>query len=389
MQETRLPHEKHIHLPNAATLQSLMEHRGECSVSIFFPTVEAGPETKQNRIHFKNALRSAEEQLRACGASDDAIAKTLAPVRGWENDETRWAHQAHGKAIFLHDGNKQAFRLPAGVEARTLVGDRYHVLPLIQLSSASHDHYVLCLEQHGPKLFHASTFAMEEVTMDFPSLEDVLGHELTNKTQQGHSTNSNGGRWMLHGHGDGSDEEQKKELHKFCRALDEDICKYLPSERTPLVVVAVDYLGAIYEDASRHPTIVGRVTGNPGSFDKDELHRRAFEAAEEKLRSPESQDVERFEEAQRSSKTATDMTELMTAAVDGRVELLLLSDDDLRFGSWDPDKRAVGVAPDNPRSENALIDMVAREVLSKGGRVRFIEEGTLSIKEPAVAVLRF
>ncbi len=391
MQHTGLPHEKHIHLPNAGTLKQLMEHRGECSVSIYFPTLQAGPETQQNRIHFKNALKQAEDGLRACGSSDEAIERTLAPIRGWADDEERWAHQGHGKAIFLHDGECHAHRLPASVEARTLVGDRFHVLPLIELQSASLDHYVLCLEQNGPRLLHSSAFAMDEVVMDFPSLSDVLGEELTNETQQGHSTNGAGGRHIFHGHGDGSDEEHKKELRKYCRAIDDAVRGILPSERTPLVVVAVDYVGAIYAEASHHGNLVGRVTGNPGSFDREELHRRALEVAEEQLRSPEHQDLERYEAARRTSKTTSDIRELLTAATDGRVELLLVADDQLRFGSWDPEKRKLSAAPETPRSENELLDLVAREVLAKGGRVRFMgdEDLELHADEPAVAVLRF
>lgn len=292
-------------------------------------------------------------------------------------------------AIFLHDGKVDDFRLPATVEARTLVGDRFHMLPLLQLRHSSCPHYVLCLEQSGPTLYSASAFSFDEVVMDFPSLEDALGHELTDKHEKGHSTNSDGGRWIIHGHGDGSDEEHKRELRKYCRIIDEKVRTYLPNDRTPLVVVAVEYVGAIYADASHHPKLVGTVAGNPGSFDRDELHRRAFTVAEPHFREPEERDLETLQEAVHKDQAAASLEQVLKAADAGRVEVLFLEPNGLITGQWKPTERELGDAPDTPRSEHALLDLAARSVLDKGGRLRFVDGESLPVDEPVAAILRY
>jgi len=389
MTETRLPHEKHIHLPNAATMARLLDHRGDRSLSMYIPTTESDEAITKNRIRFKNALSEVEDALASTGASKTEIEAQLSPLEGWVDDDERWLHQGRGLAVFLHDGEVESFRLPTNVEARVLVGDRFNLLPLLQLRDASAPHYVLCLEQNGSSLHASSTFSMDPLVVDFPSLEDALGYDTTERHTQGHSTNSDGGRWIIHGHGSGSDEEQKREIRKYCRIIDEKVRAYLPNGRTPLVVVAVDYVGAIYVEASEHPNIAGRVDGNPSSFDREELHRRAYAQAEGKLREPERRDLENLERAYHSPAAVADVDQVLTAAADGRVEVLFLEPSDELIGQWDEIERTVKKADSPGRSEHALMDRAAREVLDKGGRLRFVQGDALPGDAPLAALLRY
>ena len=389
MKDHKLPHED-IQLPNAATLERLLAHRGDYCVSIYFPTEEAGPGTDKNRIRFKNSLTEAETRLRTAGANDDQVRTTLAPIADWEGDSDRWAHQGHGLAIFLCDGEVETYRLPAPVEALTLVGDRYHLLRLLQLTEGGSDHYVLCLSQDGARLWHSDTYSMRPVTVDFPSLEDVLGYQLTEPQQSAHSTSNTGGRGIFHGHGAGTDEERKKEIRKFCSVLDAKVREYLPRPDTPLVVVAVEYVGAIYRDASSHGNVAGIVAGSPDAYDREELHKRALDVAQEKLSEPLKRDLERLLDGQHTDQTASGLTPVMQAATEGRVELLFLDQSKTSyFGAWDESSRKVGPAPDEPRSEHAILDWAARETLAKGGRLRFVAAEQMPSDEPVAAVLRY
>jgi hypothetical protein len=390
MYESRLPHEKHIHLPNAAVMARLLRHRGERSLSMYIPTTEGDEAVTKNRIRFKNALAEATDALRSLGASEAAIGELLKPLDGWADDDRWWAHQGPGLALFLHGGELEAFRLPASVEPRVLVGDRYHLLPLLQLRHASAPHYyVLCLEQSGPTLYASSTFSMDPLVMDFPSFEETVGHDTTERHTQGHSTHDDGGRWVFHGHGSGSDEEHKQEIGKYCRLIDERIRAYLPNDRTPLVVVAVEYVGAIYVSVSQHGNVVGRVDGNPGSFDRAELHRRAHEVADAKLREPARRDLEALQQAFYADRASAGVDDVLNAAADGRVEVLFLRPDERLVGEWDEAERSVVEAASARRSEHALMDRAAREVLDKGGRLRFVDGDALPSDEPLAAVLRY
>ncbi len=390
MHETRLPHEKNLHLPNAATMARLLMHRGSNAVSIYLPTVEAGDAITKNRIRFKNAMQQATDALRSMDADESTIRRTLEPVQAWLSDDDWWAHQGHGLAVFLHDGAHEVFRLPATVESRTLVGDRFHMLPLLQLRNASWPHYVLCLDQQGPTLYSATAYTLDEVMMTLPGLEDALGHQTTEAHSQGHSTTSDGGRWILHGHGGGSDEERKRELEKYCRVIDERVRAILPNARTPLVVVAVDYVGALYVSASEHPTIIGRVSGSPDAFDREELHRRSFSIVEAHFAEPRQRDLEALGRAMRQDEAAADIEQVLRAASDGRVEVLFLQPGERVTGEWEPTERSVTERPDDgARSDHALMDLAAREVLGRGGRLRFVADTALPVDEPVAAILRY
>lgn len=55
---------------------------GPC-VSIYAPMVEAGPETRQNRVRFKNLLQGAEELLhKRYEMKAEARSELLEPLRG-------------------------------------------------------------------------------------------------------------------------------------------------------------------------------------------------------------------------------------------------------------------------------------------------------------------
>jgi hypothetical protein len=61
-------------------LESLMEHRGDPSVSIYAPMVKAGPETQQNPIRFKNLVREALDALQERGLEEKEAEALLAPA---------------------------------------------------------------------------------------------------------------------------------------------------------------------------------------------------------------------------------------------------------------------------------------------------------------------
>ncbi len=56
-----------MNMPNKEELRALSESELEIAVSVYMPTHEAGPETRENHIRFKNRLQEARTLLTELG----------------------------------------------------------------------------------------------------------------------------------------------------------------------------------------------------------------------------------------------------------------------------------------------------------------------------------
>ncbi len=105
------------------------QHQGLC-VSIYMPTYQAGTEIQQNPIRFKNLIKQAGNQLEEQGVRHTDALALLQPVIDLDKEDF-WQHQNEGLAIFLADGELYYYRLPLQVDERVVVGDRFHIKPLL------------------------------------------------------------------------------------------------------------------------------------------------------------------------------------------------------------------------------------------------------------------
>ena len=85
---------------DAHSIRDLIEDRGDPRVSIFLPTHERGPETKQDPIRLSNLLDEAARDL-GNSSNGTEVAAFLEPARKLLKDEDFWLHQSRGLALFL------------------------------------------------------------------------------------------------------------------------------------------------------------------------------------------------------------------------------------------------------------------------------------------------
>jgi CBS domain-containing protein len=107
---------------------------GPC-VSVFLPTHRAGREVQQGPIKLRKLLRLAGDRLAADGVKATDIARLLDPLHELLDDRLFWHYQSDGLAVFSRPGWWGWFRVPLDLPELAIVDDRFHITPLIPLST--------------------------------------------------------------------------------------------------------------------------------------------------------------------------------------------------------------------------------------------------------------
>lgn len=364
-------------LLNRDDLRELTQAEPPC-VSLYLPTHRAGAETQQDPIRFKNLLREAEERLDADGDGDEA-GEVLEPARALLDDHPFWQHQSDGLAVFLAPGTRRLYRLPLGFEELVVVGERFHLAPLLPLLGGDGTFYVLALSQNRVRLFAATRHRVREVDLrDIPeSLADALGYDWEQRSLQFHSSaprgaggQAGGGRAPIyHGHGTGTDDE-KEEVARFLHLVDNGVRRLLRDPAAPVVVAAVDWVASLYRDLTKLANLVPEaIEGNPDAASAEELHRQALERVEPQFEQERERAAERYAEAAGTGRTGRDVREVVLAAADGRVDTLFVDPNAHCWGRFEHRARRVDVHAGRENGDEDLVDRAALEALLHGGAV--------------------
>lgn len=382
-------------------LRTLLDIEDGPALSIFLPTERRGAETQQNSIRFKNLLRDAESQLTQYGADHPgadkaAVEELLEPLRRMVDDHELWQHQSDGLAVFRAPGFLRTHRLPERFAEKVVVNDRFYLKPLFTLLRGDGRFYVLALSLGDVRLFEASRYQIGEIELgpEVPrKLEEVVGTEVDEVHLQYHSRagGSRGAKSpVFHGQGGGED-DQKEEIRRFFRRVDEAIQGYVEDRTAPLVLAAVEYQIPIYREASVHPHVVPEgVIGNPDNLRPEELHQRAWDLARPVLLARREQDVERFQEMSGTARVSNRLDEVLPAAFDGRVETLFVADDLSEWGRFDPQKREIELFGEPGPGSDDLLDLAAVRTFVNGGTVYALDPAKLPRpRQPVAAIFRY
>ncbi len=376
-------------------LEALLEHsEGRC-VSLYMPTVQAGKETRQNPIRFKNMVGKARERLLALGMKGHDADELLEPARQLIPERPFWQNQSIGLAAFISPNGMRTMRLPLAFEERAMVGDRFFVKPLLPLLSGDGLFYVLSLSQKRVRLFEASRYSMAELDLSGvpTNMEEALGRDTPESHLQYHTrTPGGGGRRpaVFHGQGGGADEDHKKDVLQFFQVLDKGIHETLRGQDAPVVLAGVDFTLPLYRQASELPRIVERgVTGSPDEISDEALHQRSWEAVEPLFSAAQDKAVAKYHDLAGTGNTVSGIEGVLPMAEQRRVDVLFLARDTRMWGRFDSQSGHVEVHDAWEPGDEELLDYAAVRTLLSGGTVYATEESKVPGGARVSAVLRF
>ncbi|MBX3300664.1 MAG: hypothetical protein KF693_00455 [Nitrospira sp.] len=362
-------------------------HDGPC-VSIFMPTHRAGPQVRQDPIRLKNLHRAAEQTLIEQGHRSPDVRAWLAPIDSLKEDGEFWRHQSDGLTLFLAPGLLRLFRLPLRFEEGMVVAERFHVSPLLPYFTEDERFYVLALSQNGCRLLRCTRHTVVPLDLaDAPvSMTETPGYERRETQLQFEAiapkgaagTSSGGGTAIFHGHGSSSD-VSTADVERYFRAVDGVVCDVLRDRHEPLVLAGVDYLLPLYRSISRYGFIASeQLLGNAEGRRDEELQRDAWQVMEPRLVRIRREALEQVREAIATGRGANHVTEILPAAVQGRVDLLVAPINHPLWGRFDPDRQWAEVHEERRPDDEDLHELAIIETFMNGGRV-FLTTGRKSL----------
>jgi hypothetical protein len=312
------------------------------------------------------------------GLRSPGVQEFLEPGLKLLEDIPFWQDQSDGLAVFLAPEVFHYYRLPLSFEELVVVGDRFHLKPLLPLLSGDGRFYVLALSQNEVRLLQGSQYCVDKIELkEVPkSLAETLKYDEPLKQLQYHSgTPSSAGKTkssvIFHGQGVGADDKDTNILRYF-QQINKGISELFESEESPLVLAGVEYLLPIYREANTYPHLVKEgITGNPEVFDEKELHTQAWNIVQPLFLKTQHERYEKYKELVGTGNTAVsnELKEIIPAAYYGRVETLFVSTKKHQWGSFDPDTKEIHLQEKSGQRGEDLLDFAAIQTLLHGGTV--------------------
>lgn len=384
-------------------LRSLAEQQSSPAISIYFPTVRTNVETHENSLHLKNLLGEVNETFESSGLRRKEIDDLLQPLQELLDDGDFWMHQLDGLALFRTPDMFRIYRVGFPLPAQAVVGDRLRLTPLLRRLPGNDSWHLLCFSKGEVRLLDCTLSRAERVdlsTTDFPkSLAEALKYDDLSKPDGNHHemtgpgartpTSGRGSRdRAFHGHGEHGDEE-KTQIGRYARLVDEGIVKLLRGGG-PLMLACVEYLAPIYREASHYPNLLDEIVeGNPDGMRDEELLDRARPVIEKRAEARLSELLERFGTGMAHDQASTDLSEILAAAEQGRIDTLFVERDAERWGRWNPTGDGVTERDTRQDGDVDLYDLAAQKTLMTSGAALTLDPDRMPGNGAIAALYRY
>ena len=376
-------------------IQELLSADQAPCLSLYMTMHQKHPENLQDIILFKNLVSQMEESLLQ-KYSVNKVQEYLEPLEALVNDNNIWNYAKNGLAVFSAKGMFKVVVLHKSVEELAMVADSFHTKPLRQyLQSVDHFH-LLALTLHDIRLFEGNRHSLSEVelTADTPkTITEALGDELTDKHMTVESYGGIGAdsSAMHHGHG-GNKDETEKDAERFFRVVANTIYEHFSKPTGwPIILAALPEHHNLFQKVNKNPLLLPNgIAINPSSVSPDQLAKMAWEIMEPEYSLKLDSLVDRFEQARANGKGSDDYKEVAVAAVEGRVDTLIVEAD--RIIAVRVTNQVTGNTQkkdlSNPKVDDLLDDM-GELVLKMGGQVMVLPTEKMPSETGLAAIFRY
>jgi hypothetical protein len=133
------------------------------------------------------------------------------------------------------------------------------------------------------------------------------------------------------------------------------------------------------------------ITGSPEHLRSEELQERAWPIVEPYFRQEMEKMVAQYQQHAGMDKAADNIKEIVVAAVNGRVDRLVLAVDTQVWGLFNRDTGEVVYYQEGQRKEDhlPLLDFAAMQTLQNGGTVFALSQDEMPTKSAIAAVFRY
>lgn len=377
---------------SAKELKTVLGAEGPC-LSVYIP-LSAAPTNqslKANALEWKETLRSLEPRLEQYGPAARELCES---VRDWDIVAPDQEPQGKSLAVFRSPDVFQVTWVDEAVKSRAEIGPHFYIRPLLPDVTRHRTFYILALSQKNVRLLRCTSRTSEEVPFpqNIPTSFDAYmnsakpDHVTDNRASPGPGAGSSKGVMFT----TSSEREDHDEyLLHFFGQIDRGVNEVLRGRTDPVVLAAVEYELPLYRDVNTYTHLAKEnVQGAPNSLKSGEMHARALDAM---LRCYENKLDEAL--AQYNHKVgggaSNRLKEVITAAHDGRVLTLLVSDSLEKTGAFDESTHTVKGRQTGTSEDEDLVNDAAVQTILHAGQVYVVPNGKMPNGTPLAAIYRF
>lgn len=357
--------------------EKLANTHGLHCVSVYLPMHKDGKEQNARlaQATLKQCIRKAQTDLERHEMDPQEIKNYLKPLKALLTDIELWRNPSDGLAIFLDKNEFNYYTLPVSFEIKTIVSDHFYLMPLLPLYHEDDEYYLLELSQDYVKLYEANKYGYQDIYIeDFApdQLEEAVGFDFKPKLYHFRSGQNAQMPGTYYGTGEGKD-DLKKELYNFFRAIDKGINKVIENKKAPLIVACADPLFGIYKEANTYPTLLQNYVAGDSEFkNKTKLHQESWELVHPYFEKLKETKLQQYKELYHTPKTSYQISEIVPAAVNGKIDTLFVQKGADEFGIFNQETNRLMFRKETEPNNASLADLSAVNTFLQGGKVFFL-----------------
>jgi hypothetical protein len=357
-------------------LNELMQYKGEVCITLMMPTHPLPPQREGDPIQFKQLLNQLKNELKTLSMGDHL--DLIAPLEGYIQNRDFWNQQKSGLAIWISKDHFEMHHTPFPLPLLTIVSDSFHIKPIYRYFQENERMHILALNLDGVKLYEGNHFELDIVDLSGKvplSMKDALGEELTDDHYNTASATGNGSNKqanqttgnVVHGYMEKS-QEQETDAERFFRMIDQEIYKHYSGPTAyPLLLAALPEHHHLFRAISKNEHLMeAGLQMNASQLTSDQLKEKLQEifAAQHARKLDELLEQQALALSQKRS--STDLEEIATAALDGKIDTLLIEENKVIKGRILEDERRIEWLE---HGVDDVLDDLSALVIDRGGKV--------------------
>ena len=361
-------------------------------ISLYQPTHRYRPENKQDIIRYKNLIRTIENSLKETYRDKD-LQILMKPFDALAEDKIFWNNTMDGLAILANGDKCIVYKLNRPVEEVAVVGNTFHIGPLIRNFQSDDKYYLLGLDRKEFTMFEGNRYGFEEMEIDpgiDRKMENVLGDERTEPyLTQGYYGGAENNP-MFHGHG-GKKEEVDIDSERFFRYVDKVVLDhYSNPTKAPLILVALDEHQGLFRSLTNNPYLIDKgIRKDYRTLSVDDIREDAWKLIEPKYLEKTKNLTDLYNLERPKSLASDDLDEVAKAVAENKVDTLLMEADRIVPGKLDKETGQLKMGSvDNPQFEN-ILDDIAMMMYKNKGKIVILPKGRMPSTTGVAAIFRY
>lgn len=370
-------------------VQQVLNHQQAPCASLYLDTHRTQPERRDDPTRYRNLVRELRDSL-SSAYSPAMIAEFIAPFEHLERNEEFWNSRTEGIIVFRSPDMFLRFHVDRPVGDLAIVAETFHVKPLLKLLQTNDRYHVLTLTRDAAHLYLGDRDGIEEVDLgaDAPmTMEKALGTELTERS---FARSNSGGTERSVGHTTTSDEVEL-DTEKFFRIVDRTVLERATrNDGLPVILCGVAELIGEFRRIKRNPNILAdAIVHHPHSLDRREMTKRAWSIIEPHATQRSLNLIEQYRSAATRWNGIDDIVQVAHAAVEGRIETLLVEDQREVPGKIDPVTGHITFDDLSQPDIDDVLDDIAVLVMRMKGTVHVLPAQAMPTATGVAATLRY